>query len=137
MSKEQYREFYWPTLRKVLVGLINEGMVPLVFAEADYESRLEIISDLPKGKIIWWFERMDMARAKEILGKNACIAGNVPNVLFRAGNPEDIKAYCKNLIDMAGKDGGFILSTAAGLQGAKPENVKALIDFSKEYGVYA
>jgi uroporphyrinogen-III decarboxylase len=137
MSREQYREFYWPSLRKVLVGLINEGMVPLIFAEADYESRLDIISDLPKGKVIWWFEKIDMARAKEVLGKAACIAGNVPNALFRAGPAEDIKACCRNLIDVAGKDGGFILSTAAGLQGAKPENVKALIDFSKEYGVYS
>jgi len=136
MSNEQYRRFYWPTFRKVLIGLINEGMVPLVFAEADYVSRLEIISDLPKSKTIWWFEKMDMARAKETVGKVACIAGNVPNSLLRTGTPEDIKACCRNLIDVAGKDGGFILSTAAGLQGARPENVTALIDFSKEYGVY-
>lgn len=136
MSKEQYHAFYWPSLRKVLIGLIDEGLVPLIFAEANYESRLEIISDVPKGKTIWWFERTNMARAKETVGKVACLAGNVPNGLLRAGTPDDIKTYCKNLIDVAGKGGGFILSTAAGLQGAKPENVKALIDFSKEYGVY-
>jgi len=137
MSKEQYREFYWPSLRKVLIGLINEGMVPLVFAEANYTSRLEIIADLPENKTIWWFEKTNMALAKETVGKVACIAGNVPNALLRTGTPEDIKACCRNLIDVAGRDGGFILSTAAGLQGAKPENVKTLIDFSKEYGVYA
>jgi hypothetical protein len=137
MSKAQYREFYWPTLRKVLIGLINEGLVPLVFAESNYESRLEIITDLPKGKTIWWFEQVDMARAKETIGQVACIAGNVPNILFRAGTPDDIKGYCKKLIDVAGKDGGFILSTAAGLQGAKQENVKTLIDYSKAYGVYS
>ena len=136
MSKEHYREFYWPTLRKVIIGLINEGMVPLLFAEAGYESRLEIISDLPEHSTIWWFEQTDMALAKETVGKVSCIMGNVPNALFRTGTPDDIKVYCRNLIDVAGKDGGFILSTAAGLQGAKPENVKALIEYSKEYGVY-
>ncbi len=137
MSTAQFREFYWPTLRKVLIGLINEGLVPLVFAESDYNSRLEIICDLPRSKTIWWFEKVDMAHAKETVGKVACIAGNVPNILFRAGTPDDIKAYCKNLIDVVGKNGGYILSTAAGLQGAKPENVKAMIEYGKTYGVYA
>jgi hypothetical protein len=137
MSTVQFREFYWPTLRKVLIGLINEGLVPLVFAESDYNSRLEIICDLPRSKTVWWFEKVDMARAKETVGKVACIAGNVPNILFRAGTPDEIKAYCKNLIDVAGKNGGYILSTAAGLQGARPENVKAMIEYGKRYGVYA
>ena len=136
MSNEQYMEFYWPSLRKVMIGLINEGLVPVAFAEGRYEARLEIISDLPENKTVWWFERTDMARAKETVGKIACIAGNVPNALFRAGTPDEMKDYCKNLIDVAGKGGGFILSTAAGLQGAKAENVAALIDFSKEYGIY-
>jgi hypothetical protein len=33
-----------------------------------------------------------------------------------------------------GRDGGFILSTGAGMEDAKPDNVKAMIDFSKVYG---
>ena len=50
MSEEQFLTFYWPTLRKVLIGLMDEGLVPIPFAEGGYNSRLEIISDLPKGK---------------------------------------------------------------------------------------
>jgi len=53
-----------------------------------------------------------------------------------AGTPDDVENYCRTLIDTAGKDGGFILSSGAGVQGSKPENVKAMIDFSKAYGVY-
>lgn len=136
MSQEQYRRFYWPTLRKVLIGLIDEGLVPLVFAEAEYNSRLEIIADLPKASVIWWFEKVDMARAKSILGDTACIMGNISNDLLHLGTPEEMEACCKELVDVAGKGGGFILSTASGLQGAKPENVKAMIDFTKSYGVY-
>jgi uroporphyrinogen-III decarboxylase len=37
---------------------------------------------------------------------------------------------------VAGKDGGFILSSGAGMQGSEPENVRAMIEFSKEYGIY-
>jgi uroporphyrinogen-III decarboxylase len=47
-----------------------------------------------------------------------------------------VRDYCKNVIEVAGKGGGYILSTGAGLQGAKPENLKALIDAGREFGVY-
>jgi uroporphyrinogen-III decarboxylase len=136
MSQEQFKTFYWPSLRKLIIGLVNEGLVPQLLAEGGYNTRLDVISDLPKGKVLWWFDRTDMKRAKETVGRVTCLAGNVPLDLLCTGTPEEVKAYCKELIDVAGRDGGFILSSGAGVQGSKPENVKAMIDFSKEYGVY-
>jgi len=136
MSDEQFQTFYWPTLRKVIIGLVNAGMVPQLFAEGGYNQRLEVIGDVPKGKVVWWFDLTDMARAKEIVGPKACIAGNVPLSLLCTASPDDVTAYCKALIDVAGKDGGFIFTTGAGMQGSRPENVKAMIDFSKDYGIY-
>ena len=47
-----------------------------------------------------------------------------------------MKAYCKKLIDVCGKGGGFIMDAATGLDDAKPENVRAMFEFTKEYGVY-
>jgi hypothetical protein len=136
MSDEQFRTFYWPSLRKVIIGLVDAGLVPQLFAEGGYNQRLEVISDLPKGTTVWWFDRTDMARAKQTVGRVACLTGNVPLDLLCAGTTDDVQRYCKDLIDTAGKDGGFILATGAGIQGSKPANVKAMIDFSKEYGVY-
>ncbi len=136
MSEEQFRKFYWPTLRKVIIGLIDEGMVPQLFAEGGYNQRLEVIGDVPKGKVVWWFDLTDMAQAKKTAGRVACIAGNVPLSLLCTATPDDVIAYCKNLIDAAGKDGGFIFSTGAGMQGSKAENVRAMIEFSKDNGIY-
>jgi hypothetical protein len=136
MSQEQFKTFYWPTLRKLIIGLINEGMVPLLFAEGGYNERLDVIADIPKGKAVWWFDRTDMKKAKKIVGPKACLAGNVPLDLLCTGTPEEVRTYCRELIDVAGMDGGFIVSTGAGIQGSKPANVKAMMDFSKEYGVY-
>jgi uroporphyrinogen-III decarboxylase len=115
---------------------MDQGLVPVPFAEGSYNSRLEIISDLPKGKCIWYFDKTDMARAKETIGQVACLQGNIPLDLMVAGTRDDIKTNCKEVIEVAGKDGGFILSTGAGLQGAKAENVKAFIEAGKEYGIY-
>jgi len=136
MSDEQYKTFYWPTLGKVILGLIDQGLIPFVFAEGSYNRRLEIISDLPKGKVVWRFDDTDMARAKEILGDNACIYGNVPAAILSTGTTDEVKAYCKKLIDVAGKGGGFILSSGVIIDTAKPENVRAMIEFTKEYGIY-
>ena len=136
MSDEQFRTFYWPTLSKLIIGLVNEGCVPQLFAEGCYNQRLEVICDIPKGKTVWWFDLTDMGRAKETVGQVACIAGNVPLSLLCTATPDHVKAYCKNLMDVAAKGGGFILSTGAGMQGSKAENVKAMIDFSKQYIVY-
>jgi hypothetical protein len=137
MSREQFETFYWPSLRKLITGLVNEGLVPQLLAEGGYNSRLEVISDIPKGKVLWWFDRTDMKRAKETVGKVACLAGNIPLDLLCTGTPDEVKSYCRELIDVAGPGGGFILSSGAGIQGSRKENVKAMIEFSREYGKYA
>ena len=77
-----------------------------------------------------------MELAKKTFGQVACICGNVPLDLLCTSAPDEVRNYCRILIDTAGKDGGFILSTAAGIQGSKPENIKAMLDFTREYGVY-
>ena len=136
MSPEQFDKFYWPTLRDVIVALINEGLVPYVFWEGRCTSRLEAIKDIPAGKAIYRFEATDMAKAKEILGDRVCIRGNVPISLLATGSPEDVRSCCKNLIDCAGKDGGFIMDAAAHVTEAKPENLQVMFDFTREYGVY-
>lgn len=134
MSQEQFRTFYWPSLRKLAVGLINEGLVPQLFAEGAYNERLEIISDLPKGKVVWWFDRTDIKRAKETVGKTSCIAGNVPLDLLCTGTKEQLEECCRDLIDIAAPGGGFIFSTGAGIQGSIPGNVRAMMKVAKEYG---
>jgi hypothetical protein len=136
MSVEQYKTFYWPTLRKVIMGLIEEGLVPRLFFEGENTSRLEVIKDIPKGKAIYWFERVDIRRAKEVLGDTVCFKGNVPVSLLAVGSAEDVKAYVKNLIDVVGKDGGLIVDCGALFDEARHDNVKAMVDFTKEYGVY-
>ncbi len=136
MSNEQYQTFYWPTFKKLIMGLVNEGLVPFIFAEGGYNSRLETIKDIPRGKTIWHFDFTDMGKAKEVLGNIACIAGNVPISLLNTGTPDEVKNYCQELIDVAGKDGGFIMTSGGVIDKAKPENVRAMIEFTKDYGVY-
>jgi hypothetical protein len=136
LSDEQFKKFYWPTLKQVIVGLIEGGCIPFPALEGHWGSRLKIIQNIPKGKTMWMVDQTDMAKVKETLGKKACLIGNVPSSMLRLATPDEVKAYCKKLIDTAGKGGGFIMSNGAFFDEAKPENVKAMVDFTKEYGVY-
>jgi len=136
LSDEQFKTFYWPTFRKVIVGLIDEGCVPFPAAEGGYNSRLKVIRDIPKGKTLWMLDQIDMAKAKEILGETACIFGNMTLSLLSLGTPQDVRDYAKKLIDTAGKGGGYIMANGAFFDNVKPENLKAMVDFTKEYGVY-
>jgi hypothetical protein len=136
MSDQQFERFYWPTLKKVILGLIDEGCVPMLFAEGRYNNRLEIIKELPSGKVIWHFDKTDMFKAKEVLGDTACIAGNVPTSLLCTGTPEAVKEYCRQLIEVCGKGGGFLLTGGASIDKGNPDNLYAMIEAVEEYGVY-
>ena len=134
MSVDQYERFYWPTLQALLAGLSEAGLNPFVLVEGGSDSRLEIMADVPPGKVCYWFDQVDMAKAKEVLGGRACIAGNVPNALLTLGTPDEVRAYCKDLIDTMGRDGGFIVGPSGQTEDVKIENIKAMLDFTKEYG---
>lgn len=136
MSDDQFRKFYWPPLKAVILGLVEEGCVPFLFCEGSFNTRLEYLKELPKGSCFWIFDRTDMARAKELLGDTLCIGGNVPAGLILTGTPEEVKAYCKGLIDVAAKGGGYIMSTGTAMDEGKADTLHAMIDFTKEYGVY-
>jgi uroporphyrinogen-III decarboxylase len=136
MSEEQFQTFYWPYLKRVILGCIEEGLVPTLFAEGGYNTRLEIIRDLPKGKVIWHFDQTDMRKAKEVLGDNACIMGNIPTSLLVTGTRDEVKAYCRALIESAGEGGGFIMAPGATSDDSKAENLQAMLEAAQEYGVY-
>ena len=136
LSDEQFKKFYWPTFKKVMMGLIAEGVVPMPAAEGHWTTRLEVMSDLPKGKTLWMIDQSDIAKAKKTIGKVGCLFGNVPSDLLVVGTPQQVKDYVKNLIDTCAKGGGYIVSNGAFFDQAKPENVHAMVDAAREYGVY-
>ncbi len=135
MSNKQFEEFYWPTLRELMIGLVNEGLVPMPFAEGDYEPRLDIIKDMPRSSVIWFFEHMDMAKAKKVLG-HTCIAGNVPVSVMVTGTPAEVKERCRRLIETCAPGSGYMLTAGAYLDIGNPDNLRAMMAAAKEFGKY-
>ena len=136
MSLKQFEIFYWPGLKAVINAVIDFGFTPYVFWEGDYTSRLRHLLELSKGKVLNRFDKTDMAEAKKVLGKHMCIAGGIMPGLLQTGTVDETKDQCRKLIETVGRDGGFILSTSVVMDEANPENVKAMIDSVKEYGIH-
>jgi hypothetical protein len=131
MSDKQFQKFYWPGLKKALLATINLGFVPMVFFEACFAERLECLKELPAGKVVAIVEHMDVIPAKKMLSGHTCVMGKVPSSLRYSSIPE-MKEYYKNMLDAAGKDGGFMMHIILPDKGTK-EEIQELVNFIKEY----
>jgi uroporphyrinogen-III decarboxylase len=138
MSPDNFKKFYWPSLEATILGLVEAGVVPLLFVEGAYNQRLDIVADsgLPPGKTVWYFDQTDMASVKEKFGGWACIGGNIPSSLFKAGTPEQMEDAIKKLMDICAPGGGYYLANGAVLDDAEVDNVHAYLKVGKTYGVY-
>jgi hypothetical protein len=136
MSNEQFEKFYWPSLRAVMLGLIDYGCVPCCFVEGGYNDRLEFLTDLPQGTSFFIFDKTDMARAREVLGGKSCIGGGFPVSLIITGTVDQVEDETRKLLDAAAGDGGYILSIGCAMDEAKEDTLKAFIETGKKYGKY-
>ena len=136
MSNASYERFYWPGLKACIDGIIARGMEPYIFCEGKYNTRLEFLADIPKGKVIYCFEEVDIKRVKEIVGKTACICGNLSSTLLLSGTKEQVEYATKEQIDILAPGGGFIMNCSLILDNANRENMKVWREVTASYGVY-
>ncbi|MGZ9021504.1 MAG: uroporphyrinogen decarboxylase family protein, partial [Rhodoplanes sp.] len=136
MSPKQFETFWWPPFRKMLLGLIDGGIIPMPLWEADCTKRLETIRDIPAGTCIYWFERTDMVRAFEVLGDVVALRGNVSPSLLTTGTPEQVDAAVRHLAENVFHKGGkLILDGAFGIPDETPvANVRAMFAAARKYG---
>jgi len=133
MSPSQYEKLYWKPLRRIIDALIDIDVTPHLYTEGRYDSRLEQLADVPKGKVLYHFETADMKEAKRILGGTACISGNLPVAMLEYGKKEDIADYCKYLIDTCAPGGGYIFDLNGFAENAKRENLDVMFDTLEKY----
>lgn len=136
MGDEHYRKYYWRHLQQIIEAIIKEDMVPYIFCEGKYNSRLDCLKEVTPGKVYYHFEDVDMAVAKQKLGDVACISGSFNTNLLQFGTPDQVRDEAKRLIDICAPGGGFIFNTGSALSHVKKENVEAMFETVRLYGKY-
>lgn len=138
MSNADFARYYWPTFEALLLGLIEQGLVPYLFVEGSYNQRLDLIADagLPPGATLWVFDQTDLVEVKKNFGGWAAFMGNVPASLLHAGTAKQVADLVKKLIDTVGQDGGYAVSTGAVIDHAREDTLRAMLDACAQYGAY-
>ena len=136
MNDKQFERLYWKPLKKVMMALIDMDVTPYIYTEGPYNTRLEMLTDVPKGKVLYHFEKVDMKEAKRILGGIACISGNLPISQIEFGKKETVADMTKQLLEDCMPGGGYIFDFDGSLENAKEENLDAMFEVIEKYGKY-
>lgn len=138
ISAGQFESHYWPTLKPIIEELWRNGFQTLFYAEGDWINHLDSFTELPDRSIVFHMDKSDIRTVHEKLGNKFCLSGGIPNIVLSYGTPEEVRTYCKKVIDTVAQDGGYIMDASAIMQNdTEIDNLKALTDFTRDYGVYS
>lgn len=134
-SPKVFRELLVPRYKRVL----EKVTIPWVLhSDGNIKEALEILIELgvvathPNEK-----EAMDILAIKHEFGDRICVMGNVDLVTLGRGTPEEVVNEVRELIQMCGPGGGYIITSGNSLASyLKPENVLAMAEAVKKYGGY-
>ena len=75
---------------------------------------------------------------KRLYGDRLCLVGNIDlHYTLTQGTPEEVDAEVKQRIEVVGKGGGYMISSANSITSyCKVENVRAMIAAIRKYGAY-
>ena len=135
LNNRQFEELLWPFMKETFDVLAEKKMTVRLFMEGSSKRFWDYFKDLPKGLIVMHPEADDVFEIRKEL-PNVAIMGGMPVQLLGNGTKEECVDRVKCLFDELGKDGGFILSQdkmVSFRNDAKPENVKAVCEFVREY----
>ncbi len=135
---KMFQNIYWATLKPIIQELWSHGRQTLFYAEGYWNHHLESFNELPEQSIVYHVDQGDLFKAHRVLGERFCISGGLPNLLLAEGSPEEVRDYCRKMIDGVAGDGGYIMDASAIVQNdAQVDNMQAMTDFTREYGVYS
>jgi len=138
VSPEQFDKFHWSTLKPIIQELWGAGHQTLFYAEGNWNHHLDAFAELPDGSIVYHVDQADIFEVHRKIGHKFCLSGGIPNFLLAYGKPEQVRQEVKRVIDGVGRDGGYILDASAIVQNAATvENMRAMTDAAREYGVYS
>jgi len=137
VSRGHFENIFWPTMKPILQELWRRGHQVLAYAEGKWAPHLGRFAELPAGSFVYHCDRDDPLEVRRALGDGFCLSGGIPNGLLAFGTPDQVRARCKKVIDDVARNGAYIMDASAIMQNdAKVENVRAMTDFTREYGVY-
>jgi len=137
INKEHFETIFWPTLKPIILELHRLGHQVLFYAEGKWLPHLDRFLELPPASIVYHVDQDDIVEVPKKIHHKFAISGGIPNYLLAFESPDKVRAFAKKVIDEVAPDGGYILDASAIMQNEiAVENLKALTEFTCDYGIY-
>ncbi|MFC1724150.1 uroporphyrinogen decarboxylase family protein [candidate division KSB1 bacterium] len=138
VNPSQFESHFWPTLKPIIQELWKNGHQTLFYAEGDWNYHLDRFAELPDKSIVYHVDRGDIFEVYRKIGHKFCLSGGIPNFILGYRPPDEVREYCRKVIDGVARDGGYIMDASAIMQNdTREENLRAMTDFTREHGVYS
>lgn len=134
ISRKQFERYVVPALKHFTDWAKSKNTYTLVHICGDTTDRLDLYP-MTGASCISLDHKTDIVKAKEILHGKMCFAGNVdPVKIMLQGSAADIENRCRQIIESAGTDGGFVLMPGCDIPPTVPyENIQKFIQVAKEW----
>ena len=132
ISPETFRQFVAPSLKDLVGRIRAKGKHAMIHICGNTTRILEDVVDI--GPSCFSLEsKVDLRKAKEVLGGKICVAGNVsPTGAFLSGKPEAVVDEAKACVEAWGEGGGYVLTLGCDFpKGVPYENAMALMSLKE------
>ena len=135
ISRSMYSEFALPYAVRAISTLKEKTGLPVFYHVCGNTKHILDLMVDTGADCIEIDSLVPMALAKEKANGRCAVEGNVSTIeAFYEGTPEDVRREAYSIIDLFGRDGGLILSSACEIpRHSKRENVRALTDAALNY----
>lgn len=136
VSPKMYRQFALPYEKQVVQAVQTDDKPYSVHICGD---TTKIMEDMATNgaRILEVDWQVDMGKARQILPANVTLMGNIdPSDPLVLGNPDQVRAKAKAIIEATGGKGLILSSGCAMGANTKPENMAALVESAKLYGTF-
>lgn len=125
INPKQMERFAVPSLKKITDWAKSKNVHTILHICGNTSDRLNLFP-LTGASVIFFDQKVDIAKAKEILFGKMCFGGNVAPVhVLLNQSVEEVEKVCREIISVAGTDGGFVLVPGCDIPPTIPyENLK-------------
>jgi len=136
LSPAMYRKFEFPYEARYVSEIKRQGMKVFIHVCGKEDAILDDMVNTGANALELDPLTQPLLAKKVAQGKTVLL-GFVDPVEIAGGTPKSVRERSKEMIAILGAGGGFILSPGCALPIDTPvENVKAMVDAAREYGVY-
>ena len=139
-SPRVLRTVFMPHMRRVADAIRATGLPWILHSDGDLLPFMEDLLSLGmQGMHPFEPGPMDIEAMKGLIGDRVALAGNIDlHYTLTMGTPEEVDAEVKRRIEVVGKGGGYLISSANSITSyCKVANVLAMRDAIRKYGAYA